>query len=77
MKALRTFDLARQGYLFIILGLTWLQPVFLLIIRLHWGWQFVLTGKGKLGNIPKISDFFHSLGFLADFHGFGSSDLPP
>jgi putative oxidoreductase len=40
----------------------WLQSVFLLIIRLYWGWQFFLTGKGKLGDIPKVTGFFHSLG---------------
>jgi putative oxidoreductase len=40
----------------------WLQPVFLLIIRLYWGWQFFNTGKGKLTSIPKVSGFFHSLG---------------
>jgi putative oxidoreductase len=41
---------------------TFLQPVFLLVIRLYWGWQFFNTGKGKLTSIPKVSDFFHSLG---------------
>ena len=41
---------------------TWLQPVFLLIIRLYWGWQFFMTGKGKLGDIGKVTNFFQSLG---------------
>lgn len=62
MNLSRIFNLGRQGYLYLIFGLGWLQPVFLLVIRLHWGWQFFITGKGKLGNIPKISDFFGSLG---------------
>jgi len=41
---------------------TWLQPVFLLIIRLYWGWQFFISGKGKLGDIQKVTNFFQSLG---------------
>jgi putative oxidoreductase len=40
----------------------WLQPVFLLVIRLYWGWQFFQTGMGKLGSIPKVTSFFQSLG---------------
>jgi len=39
-----------------------LAPVFLLIIRLYWGWQFHITGMGKLTNIPKVTGFFQSLG---------------
>jgi len=39
-----------------------LAPVFLLIIRLYWGWQFHVTGMGKLTNIPKVTGFFQSLG---------------
>ena len=38
-----------------------LQSPFLLIIRLYWGWQFFLTGKGKLMNLDKITEFFASL----------------
>jgi putative oxidoreductase len=40
----------------------WLQPLFLLIIRLYWGWQFHTTGMGKLMSIPKVTSFFQSLG---------------
>jgi len=40
----------------------WLQPVFLLCVRLYWGWQFFITGKGKLESIPKVTDYFQSLG---------------
>lgn len=35
-----------------------LQSPFLLIIRLYWGWQFFLTGKGKLMNLDKTASFF-------------------
>ena len=38
-----------------------LQPVFLLIIRLYWGWQFFLTGKGKLMNLDRTTNFFASI----------------
>jgi uncharacterized membrane protein YphA (DoxX/SURF4 family) len=27
-----------------------LQPVFILVIRLYWGWQFFVSGKAKLLN---------------------------
>lgn len=39
-----------------------LQHVFLLAIRLYWGWQFILTGRGKFLNIDRTVGFFTSLG---------------
>ena len=41
---------------------TILQSLFLLLIRLYWGWQFFLTGKGKLSDLDKPTQFFQSLG---------------
>ncbi len=38
------------------------QSIFLLLIRLYWGWQFFLTGKGKLADLEKPTQFFQSLG---------------
>ena len=38
-----------------------LQSPLLLAIRLYWGWQFFLTGKGKLMNLERTSNFFLSL----------------
>jgi putative oxidoreductase len=38
-----------------------LQSPFLLIIRLYWGWQFFLTGKGKLMHLDKVAGFFATL----------------
>ena len=38
-----------------------LRPLFLLIIRLYWGWQFFLTGKGKLMHLDRTTDYFASL----------------
>jgi putative oxidoreductase len=43
-------------------GVSYLQSPLLLAIRMYWGWQFYQTGLGKLQNIPKVVDFFTSLG---------------
>lgn len=39
-----------------------LRSLVLLIIRLFWGWQFFLTGKGKLMDLSKPTQYFDSLG---------------
>lgn len=39
-----------------------LQSPFLLIVRLYWGWQFMQTGWGKLGDLGKVTNYFTSLG---------------
>ena len=36
-------------------------PLLLLFIRLYWGWQYFLTGKGKLSHLDKVTQFFASL----------------
>jgi putative oxidoreductase len=41
---------------------TALESLVLLIIRLYWGWQFFLTGRGKLLDLEKPTQFFQSLG---------------
>jgi putative oxidoreductase len=46
-------------------GLNWLQPWFLLAVRLYWGWQFVQTGWGKLHNLDHVTQFFISLNIPA------------
>ena len=38
-----------------------LQSPFLLVIRLYWGWQFFIDGKGKLTNLNKVIEYFTSL----------------
>jgi putative oxidoreductase len=38
-----------------------LQSPLLLVIRLYWGWQFVLTGWGKLTNLERTTGYFESL----------------
>jgi len=40
---------------------SYFADVFLLIVRLYWGYQFFMTGKGKLLNLDKIAEFFASL----------------
>jgi putative oxidoreductase len=42
-----------------------LQPLVLLVIRLYWGYQFVLTGSGKFQHLDKVAGFFASLGIPA------------
>lgn len=42
-----------------------LQTLFLLAVRLYWGWQFAQTGWGKLQHLPKVASFFASLGIPA------------
>ncbi len=39
-----------------------LQSPLLLAVRLYWGWQFFQTGLGKLMHMPKVVEFFTSLG---------------
>ncbi|HEY3740215.1 MAG TPA: DoxX family protein [Bryobacteraceae bacterium] len=42
-----------------------LQPVFLLMVRLYWGIQFIGTGWGKLHHLDKVTSFFTDLGIPA------------
>jgi len=56
-----SLQFAVAAYRRIITVATWLQAPFLLVIRLYWGWQFHITGMGKLSNIPKVTGFFESL----------------
>ena len=41
---------------------SFLQSILLLLIRLYWGWGFFQTGKGKLMDLEKPTEFFQSLG---------------
>ena len=44
-----------------IAGLAYLRCPVLLAIRLYWGYQFFITGKGKLMNIDRTAGFFRDL----------------
>jgi putative oxidoreductase len=43
---------------FLALLAGWLRSPFLLIIRLYWGWQFVLSGWGKFHKLDQVAGFF-------------------
>lgn len=53
----------RDTYGALARGESSLQSLFLLIIRLYWGWQFLIGGFGKLINVSQITPFFEQLGF--------------
>src|ERR1700719_2118383 len=38
-----------------------LQSLFLLLVRLYWGWQLIESGWGKLHHLGKVTEFFTSL----------------
>jgi putative oxidoreductase len=40
---------------------SYLQSPFLLLVRLYWGWQLIVSGWGKLHHLDKVTDFFTSL----------------
>jgi putative oxidoreductase len=41
---------------------SYLQSPFLFLVRLYWGWQLAQSGWGKLHNLPRVTEFFASLG---------------
>lgn len=52
---------ARKANKFLIELGTITQVLLLLFFRLNWGWQFFVTGKGKLINHHDVTIFFTSL----------------
>jgi len=57
--------LIRRGYQLLVQITSSLQSVFLLAVRLYWGWQFAQAGWGKLHRMPQVIEFFSSLGIPA------------
>jgi putative oxidoreductase len=57
----RFIGIATKVYGWFTLAGSLFSQVLLLTIRLIWGWQFFQTGKGKLGNLANVTDFFASL----------------
>ena len=55
----------RKFYRAIILTGNFLQPFFLLAIRLFWGWQFFNSGIGKFADIDSVAGYFSTLGIPA------------
>lgn len=58
-------DRLKWAYSFLVSGGNSLQSIFLLFVRLYWGWQFFQTGWGKLHNLAHVVEFFTSLGIPA------------
>jgi putative oxidoreductase len=61
----KTMDIRNSSfgrcYVFLARAAGFLQSPLLLALRLYWGWQFFLTGRGKLQHLDKITEFFKSL----------------
>src|SRR5664279_5338725 len=57
-----TTDTLQRAYSIFVKCGNSLQPFLLLFVRLYWGWQFVVDGWGKLHNLPKVIEYFGSLG---------------
>jgi putative oxidoreductase len=55
-------SIVRSWYLRLARAASALQSPLLLVIRLYWGWQLMQTGWGKIQNIPRVTEFFTSLG---------------
>jgi putative oxidoreductase len=60
-----TLDRIDQIYSWFVRAANACQSPFLLAVRIYWGWQFWQSGSGKLMNIPKVVDYFTSLGVPA------------
>ena len=58
----KLIDLFAKVYGWLICGASLLQSPLLLVMRLYWGWSFFQTGKGKLMDLSKPTEFFQSLG---------------
>ncbi len=52
----------KKGYDWLAGILDYLRSPLLLAMRFYWGWQFFLTGKGKLMNLDRVAAFFSDLG---------------
>jgi putative oxidoreductase len=66
------FAQIRKMYAFAVRIASSLQSVFLLFVRVYWGWQLAQNGWGKLHNLGRVTQFFSSLelpvpGFMATF----------
>jgi putative oxidoreductase len=60
MKA-NKFGILGKIYSLWVKAVSLLQSPLLLAMRLYWGWQFFVTGKGKLMNLDRTTGFFQSL----------------
>jgi putative oxidoreductase len=65
MRSQTIFGRATLAYEALIKIASLFQSPLLLAVRLYWGWQFAQTGWGKLQHLPKVANFFASLGIPA------------
>jgi putative oxidoreductase len=54
-------SLVLRGYRLFTAVATRFQSPLLLALRLYWGWQFFLTGRGKLMHLDRTTEFFRTL----------------
>ncbi len=59
------FMFVRKTYDYFVKAMSSTQSLFLLAVRLYWGWQLAQNGWGKLHNLPNVIEFFASLGLPA------------
>jgi len=55
-------EFVEKYYSLLIRASSTLQSPFLLLIRLYWGYQFHITGRGKLHDLDKVTSYFTDLG---------------
>ena len=61
----RNGNFLSQGFALLVRIASSLQSLFLLGVRLYWGWQFAQAGWGKLHRMPQVIEYFTSLGIPA------------
>ncbi|MGH9746792.1 MAG: DoxX family protein [Candidatus Acidiferrales bacterium] len=59
------FALGKKLYGGFVTAVSSTQSLFLLAVRLYWGWQLAQNGWGKLHNLANVTEFFTSLGIPA------------
>jgi putative oxidoreductase len=52
----------RKAYEHFVKAMSSTQSLFLLAVRLYWGWQLAQNGWGKLHNLANVTEFFAGLG---------------
>jgi putative oxidoreductase len=61
MSQIRLKEKIVNSYNFYTNALSYFSSPLLLGLRLFWGWQFFITGRGKLMNLDQTAEFFSSL----------------
>jgi len=56
------YNTIQRAYALFVTLANYLQSPLLLAMRVYFFWQLYLTGKGKLENLGKVTQFFTSLG---------------